>query len=784
MKSRRKDGAETRGIDCPWFFSTPFKSCGRVDYYCDGNDKPLKTRKIRQVYKRRFEAVLIALKLAEQGIIDASEDDIQFTIGDGSPCDRVWFCPNNPLCGNAKGSSSELVGSYFDGRCWVFVCRFLWKKKFKICDLDYVPSYLRDYVEPDDENVDCGEIVTRPLYWLINNFGTIYAEHGDLFHESSLAAFLLENWDNPAKTCALVSYCCETFDLVHNNVDDIENDCGPIPPPLQQCGNKTEVMTCSLSQNDWDRYVCPGYIEATEAHPACNWVYRIITNEPYSRFSKCEVWGDTDIFALTDESPNSFKSHEASFLRLIPSPYNDSVDVPIGYYQSQEGLLMQMIDDEEPSAFGDTELIDYFFDDIDKRELGLEKSSGFECIVHINEHFDQYESSVQSTGLLVPLKMIYDDGLINVVIKSNGSLYFNNDEILIESNASFCNITLNNVGEFVNVYQFSFDSLLFDSKSNSNVVLGINFDTENNPIGNDEVEKSIHTLDLNNNIFQHEFDLPPFAQILDFDAFDNNNYVCLIKTTEGIEISGNYIDNNSEAILIALVKRNGVLSSHIIGTSEEISMSNSCLTLTENNEYVVGVNVSSTGTLIRENETITSYGAKDILLLFYDQYFSLKYFSQYGSPDNEVVMDMYISGDILFFGGEISGSANNREIGELQIIHSGSSSTKSFISYTNISTNNYDSPPPGKIPSNLTTPEQSLFVYPNPSSGSFEIYSSRKYELKSVIVINTNGQEVFKENNIYSTRLSVSLEQVPGGIYSVIAEDINGTIYYETLIKN
>lgn len=79
----------------------------------------------------------------------------------------------------------------------------------------------------------------------------------------------------------------------------------------------------------------------------------------------------------------------------------------------------------------------------------------------------------------------------------------------------------------------------------------------------------------------------------------------------------------------------------------------------------------------------------------------------------------------------------------------------------------------------LETPAISFTVYPNPATGDFKIL--KEEGVFQISVFNMNGQKIY-HNTLMNTIESVSIENIPAGIYSVELSNMNGLRSHRKLV--
>lgn len=72
-------------------------------------------------------------------------------------------------------------------------------------------------------------------------------------------------------------------------------------------------------------------------------------------------------------------------------------------------------------------------------------------------------------------------------------------------------------------------------------------------------------------------------------------------------------------------------------------------------------------------------------------------------------------------------------------------------------------------------------IYPNPSTGIFQLQNSTN-ETLTVTIVNALGQKVFGEGNVGTSKL-ISLEDFPSGIYFMYLETSSGAVTTKKLVK-
>jgi hypothetical protein len=85
----------------------------------------------------------------------------------------------------------------------------------------------------------------------------------------------------------------------------------------------------------------------------------------------------------------------------------------------------------------------------------------------------------------------------------------------------------------------------------------------------------------------------------------------------------------------------------------------------------------------------------------------------------------------------------------------------------------------------ISKPESDLKLFPNPTSGNFNIeLLNPAQKIERIEVFNINGQLIFSENNINKKATSINLLGVQAGIYFVKIYSSNAVYFRKVIVQN
>ena len=441
-------------LDCEQGLSL---DCGSVEYHCEGT--VIASRDVEPIWGR-----VGAIWQLEYSCL-AGQTPI-FTNVLSDPCRVVRYCPNNPLCYNARGLG-EFGGTWtgYDDNipgmpgCVKFFCSgFLgiFNQDFIVCGLDGYPDYISIYNDKDwDEDEDDCTPIQVSLFQVAQNYEEIALDPD--FFNSDLHHLMLSldgneeeaNWA-PEIYCSYAVVCPDDYTIVEEifpadecgPIDQIEIDgfqfgsyCNPLP---WYDGNSDQVGILLLCPNECG--------EGTEDY--------CLPYEPVF-FPFTNPFGNTG-----EKNLQGYYAHQIIF----NSPYDDHF-IRFGFTQQQVGIstpnLLSSVGQSvkfQTLTNSKRELVDFdnvLFYDSDpfngfRTAISEVEGSSSSYIAYFENPTGFDEIDIYSSGNITPLDLIRIDSNFQIKISYSGSLYYNNQLISSTSSPNTVeNIFVDKYGNFI-----------------------------------------------------------------------------------------------------------------------------------------------------------------------------------------------------------------------------------------------------------------------------------------------------------------------------------------------
>ena len=764
----------------------PLSSCPGIDYMCQ--DEVIAERNVNKVRMRRLEAQLLAASWGyDEGLI-------QFHLG-GNWCDRLWVCPNDPLC--KWGGFGGEFGGTFNGVEWVndscfkVKCKFLFLNLFNytICGENYIPEYIQPYTPFSDvynETIERCVPVESNFAELSENLDNLVDAYGFDFATSSLYDTLLYYQGDDRRWCAKIAYCKDTYEFIVTNIHQVK--CEVFPGGIIVGGNLVGATCVPHYHESGASYV---YCAGDSVY--CHAVYGIDTMCLYPEI----LYLDSAEVMLNkgyQENPIiSLGGHESEteFVRFTITKQNDSINWVNALMQRGVDKLYAMF---KPDAmeYVTVDQLEFFVQYPDHNKyMGIlnDGIGGYDLMCASD---DTYVSKyLGATGFVHISSLTCADNTYIITGSFSGSLALNSESpIALTEDESLFVLTLDEVGD-VNDIQVILGATIFEqgvtdgggivvlSKGEAGGIVVDNDIPVQSPVG------SVVSLEANNEglfVSEHLI-ITGDLQLLDAVISQESNQSTFFFEGDGnITLNGNSIHVGAgidEFIVVST--RNDLLEWTYSLSSEGFDSDNAHIGHSQAGTTAVGLNL--TGLSGVTTPSIITEGMTDIVLLLFDDNGSLLSVDHYGTADEELLKDMYISADILFMGGEFTGETLSREVGDTKFMKFAPDHRQAFIAYKHVT----EAGGVGDKAIENTIDEAGnksgpLLVIPNPANDFIILQSSEPWAGEyHVALYDARGISISKETRELGVnktkKFEIDTKQFTTGVYYVLVCDERGKRY-------
>ncbi len=767
--------------DCEW----DQLDCPDIIYRCGVDEVARKTQHRQEM--RRGEAIILAQQLpwVSQGLIDVTLE--------GNWCDRVNVCPNDPTCGLSQSAGGQFGGTWIENEydpdtgCVRVRCRIFWfiSTSYTICGVgpDQIPDVVPDYIQPYID-WDFQHDVRWECHPSTNNVGALvhFMDNHPLdvdypgFEGSELEDFLIDHQNDPARWCAEVTYCADSFTIVSHDIDLIT--CPVIDPPLLE-GNYLVGQTCDPLYN---------YLEPPGAYVACweNTDCQDMSNPDCHLFWKF-VDLDYTTFELLMDNPSEIQIVQGGldantyFQRFATLKQTDGFTWANGIYESKNGLIYHPFHPERFRLIESNDDIEFIHHAPEENFLFTvlreERPANF-TIACGNTQLDLVEKTISSSSGLSFDKISYTDGLAFISGQYSGKLYYDNNILSESATENRFVLLLNDDLQISDFFQFGFDVILSGS-TDEQYVFVVNDIPENSSrsghagpwqqINLKTGEKSLSPWQLKGETRLIDFIISPDYS---FYAFHGNGQIVCNNNTLSVD--------NDEITLVCLgderlYQWHKIFKGHVDTDN---------FTIEKGPDHAIYCAVNFTGKLLVTNHSINSIGGEDILISHFSKTGELLNKYHYGSPDDEIVKDMYQSQGSLFIGGEFSGNTFERQLGALTFANFNTPYTHAFVSYlprTNEEHNN-------DVLHAKNNSDDLATIYPNPVTDvlNIEFNEALRKEAYNLTLYHINGRLIWNrayKNTSSNKNISIDMSALPAGVYLLKIESPSGIIStYKSII--
>jgi hypothetical protein len=196
----------------------------------------------------------------------------------------------------------------------------------------------------------------------------------------------------------------------------------------------------------------------------------------------------------------------------------------------------------------------------------------------------------------------------------------------------------------------------------------------------------------------------------------------------------------------------------------------------------VYVGITFTGGLISNRVRFQSKGGEDILIFKLDDRGKVIDYKQYGTREDERVMELFYDTGVLYFGGEFAGENKEREIGKFRFINFSEATNNAYVSYLFDSDFEKEATERSEESDAIEGLEKAMIAMPNPFSDQITIEANDQ-SITQLAIYNTLGEEVAVTKITADRRWKVDFSDIPKGLYILQATDEKGrTVAVESIV--
>ncbi|GJM16902.1 MAG: hypothetical protein DHS20C13_22290 [Thermodesulfobacteriota bacterium] len=739
-----------------------------VPIQCDGKAGSVGVKRYRQrglrvfEYKKILETFFVAGN--ESPFLPEYIDQLMGIANQLDDCDRIRYCPANlKITGTILGNIpiDNFVEPMDENGCFRVNCFGVFNIPFhfNVC--------LDDLNMPDDiinEDIVNGVNECNPvsanLFLLYNawqNYGAL--EGHPQFDVSILKDILNDFGPTPEAKCATIIYCASDLTILYNDIEYV--NCGTVSyqsprdfedgpgvpacnPPLYS-GEGYEVVMCNVNGAvgqrllDYSFYPQGGFTEGD-------------TSEQFlpPKF-------DLDTFYYEKLNSLGFIADQGALspFPIIETDYNNSL-----YYnfhpklkviqKSKQRNTKYLLDDWD----SEETLFCYTNQPLKEYEIAFYDENGeWSKILESTIDLDIYELSKEENKLVVSGyfsgKLSYNGVLIDQ--SQNGKIFFAS----IDKNGNLLQVNyLNTAPDRGNI---KIDNKITEGHS---LIAGtfnqgqINFD---NVISNTSSQEGVF-------VSSFDKDLNEFALEATIHGQENIEILAVARDSSSgrfsiaLRIASNssllYINNqpvniisNSDRIYIYNMNDSQIQWSYSFPV-DNIDLENFNLTIGKERSIFISFPFYNTIQLPEGN--LQSAGDSDIAIIkLSGDLQGIEFYKTFGSEDKETVSKLFYSKetDLLFFGGEYSGTTESIVIGNYRFINPGfPDSSKVYFSYIKDEPLGFrQESPKTKVVTNVDS-NNNISIYPNPFKDEVMLKIQSINSTEGMVIINNSlGREVFRE---------------------------------------
>jgi hypothetical protein len=325
---------------------------------------------------------------------------------------------------------------------------------------------------------------------------------------------------------------------------------------------------------------------------------------------------------------------------------------------------------------------------------------------------------------------------------------------------------------------------LFYSINSQNATLSLNGGTSAVYSVGDVVEIGVSDLAITGTkrmSIGSDFQMLRFA----YDSITNSRFY-LLNGRGTVSIGSQQVYSGSQSKLVLIATENNSFSWSETFDNSVVRTDYISVEASENGSAYLGFKLLDS--LIIGDSTYSSVGGSDVLLMGFNSSGDIFYTHQSGSEDDELLKDIFYSGDLLFLGGDLLGPTSTRQLGSLEFHKFAEEQDHGFISVAVV-----DSAYLGQVALSTGVEDQEepafesnvSLLYPNPARDRIFIRQMLNKQLVEVEIYDAYGR-------LMSPIMNLDLQDGPteldisgfvSGIYFVRWTDSRGLHGSSSFIK-
>lgn len=801
-------------INPPWNFKLAQGDVGLFDgpcelsAYCQDNDgKYVKAKTIEAPILKIKAGIYLNLLDAGYSVFDPyylqqQRDQVLSKI---DVCGDVRYCPLNLDCvgtyGSLAGNCGGLTYTSENQDCSKLDCCWIDGDNYEWCICDIVPFYLKKYCLDASGNNDIPLVFCNPkrkrVYDLIYNYNSLLSIPN--FQNSELDIFLHKVMDDPEllkkSICGFVNFCGTNFDRVTDNLYEV--NCEPVD--YVEHWEQTDFV--------YNTSDTPAEYPVWATQETCI----LKSDENGKILAVCNRNGQLEYSII--ESPlkfNSNSSSENSIVNFIPASLNfsrfqnfsnsfkgNSVDPKGLFIKKDDTYYVESASDYKQLMPSQESKLRYFHDDWGK---------DIRVLIEEIQPKAMYRLSFQQNGTnkifgisndFITIEGIFENDLkVFVVGTSLGNMNIGGQAMIPFDTLQYFIASFDTSGQFLNMDKIKYNGKLDFSFSNAGVKLvGIPKTPISSVLLNgvsSTLSKKLMTVQKNS-----------FTGALNLiQALNVQGDVCIVKSVSTKNDSINLIivkgtGNISDQFLTINLTNDEVLgvildfNNNIKGHFELISPKIESLPLGAciNNNGDIFVGATFTDSLqIKNGEQFISNGKQDIILAKLNQFGNIMDTKQYGSEQDESIIELMADNKNVFIGGNLTGPLTQVTIGNIKFKTNSVVFQTGYTSYLPInefSNTSNETRQDNNV--NQSFENYSFSIFPNPTSNELFIKCNTNVKPYMINLYDINGVEKLslkeKDNNqtgIYK----LDLNNLPPAYYFITIQNTDDEIIFrQSIIK-
>ena len=695
-------------------------------------------------------------------------------------CDLVKYCPatlqllqtlDTPFTGNGNVVWTP------EG-CLELTCSAIFKTEF--CPNEDVPDYFSTFegelppppVIPDGCSPRRLKVV-QLLAWdyeLEQNFG-------DEYLMSTLKAFVnqVNNPDNNygyLTNCAEVLFCRDEFEFISSDIDEVSclDDIDDVP-----------LITCDLTeQGDGSNWYIVNCVD-----PSCLCLETVHLNLDYP---------DNDFFSIPDD--HQIKVIEGTIIR--PSSFvnlgkgiADGRIVGKGLFKDEEDGIYNDFSHRSTiaSRINTRNIIEYIIE-WDNNEVLYIEQHGANKFQLWREAAGSSWAEVLTSEKMEISHLSKKKDIIYVGGVFEGTLIFGDEKLTGEKKYAGFLLEINEEGQVINrqiveninpstdfLIEDGLQGILLSGESQETAIEVNGHFEEMQDGGIFNVKVAAGSVTTNSEMrTQGNIKTKKVIQ-----ALEDTKKTYLFKGEGSIGVGGiNYTTNARDAAVIK-VNANGTRKWFKRFRSTNGGEIKSIDIVSGDHESVY-VGLTFTGGLISNRVRFRSKGGEDILIFKLDDRGKVIDYKQYGTIEDERIMELLYDSGTLYFGGEFSGQESDRLIGRIKYVNHSNTYNNAYVSYLFDSDFEKGATTRSEEDDTIEELEKAMIAMPNPFSDQVTIEVNDE-TIVQLAIYNTLGEEVASSSVTTGRAWKVDFSNIPKGLYILQATDEKGrTIAVESIV--